>query len=83
MFRSIALGGGGVRGGLMIGGLSALQKYQTLEFPDGIYGCSAGALIATAVAYKIPLSAIKHMFETEFNLSTILPANNMLSAYTN
>jgi hypothetical protein len=79
MFRSIALGGGGVRGGLMIGGLSALQKYQTLEFPDGIYGCSAGALIATAIAYKIPLSAIKHMFETEFNLSTILPSINLTS----
>ena len=79
MFRSIALGGGGVRGGLMIGGLSALQKYQTLEFPDGIYGCSAGSIIATGLAYNIPLPAIKHMFETEFNLSTVIPSINLAS----
>ena len=32
MFRSIALGGGGVRGGMMIGGLAALEKHQPLVF---------------------------------------------------
>lgn len=79
MFRSIALGGGGVRGGMMIGGLAALEKHQPLVFPNGIYGCSAGSIIATGLAYNIPLPAIKLMFETEFNLSTVIPSINLAS----
>ena len=79
MFRSIALGGGGVRGGMMIGGLAALEKHQPLVFPNGIYGCSAGSIIATGLAYNIPLSGIKLMFETEFNLSTVIPPINLAS----
>ena len=79
MFPSIALGGGGVRGGMMIGGLSALEKHQPLVFPNGIYGCSAGSIIATGLAYNIPLPAIKHMFETDFNLSTVIPSINFTS----
>jgi len=79
MFSSIALGGGGVRGGIMIGGLAALEKHQPLIFPKGIYGCSAGSIIATALAYKIPLPAIKHMFETDFNLSGVIPSINLTS----
>jgi patatin-like phospholipase/acyl hydrolase len=79
MFQSIALGGGGVRGGIMIGGLAALEQHQSLIFPKGIYGCSAGSIIATALAYKIPLPAIKHMFATDFNLSTVIPSINLTS----
>lgn len=79
MFPSIALGGGGVRGGIMIGGLAALEKHQPLIFPKGIYGCSAGSIIATALAYKIPLPAIKHMFATDFNLSSVIPSINLTS----
>ena len=79
MFPSIALGGGGVRAGIMIGGLSALEAHQPLIFPKGIYGCSAGSIIATALAYKIPISAIKHMFDTEFNLSSVIPSINLTS----
>jgi patatin-like phospholipase/acyl hydrolase len=79
MFRSIALGGGGVRGGMMIGGLAALEKQQSLVFPNGIYGCSAGSIIATGLAYNIPLHGIKNMFETEFNLSTVIPSINLTS----
>ena len=77
MFSSIALGGGGVRGGIMIGGLAALEKHQALVFPKGIYGCSAGSIIATALAYKIPVPAIRDMFATGFNLSTVIPSINL------
>jgi hypothetical protein len=77
MFPSLALGGGGVRGGIMIGGLAALEKHQPLIFPKGIYGCSAGSIIATALAYNVPVHAIKLMFSTDFNLSSVIPSINL------
>jgi hypothetical protein len=73
LVRSIALGGGGVRGGIMIGGLAALETHQSLQFPDGIYGCSAGAILATAVAFNIPLPNIRSMFDTDMQLSSVMP----------
>lgn len=84
MFRSIALGGGGVRGGLMVGGLAALRERQELVFPDGIYGCSAGSVVATAVAYNLPLDVIRTMFENDFNLSSVIPSINLttVTAFT-
>lgn len=84
MFSSIALGGGGVRGGLMVGGLAALQKHQPLVFPDGIYGCSAGSVVATALAYNVPLASIQHMFDNDFNLSAVIPSVNLttLTSFT-
>jgi NTE family protein len=77
MFPAIALGGGGVRGGIMIGGLAALEKHQPLVFPKGIYGCSAGSILATALAYNVPIPAMRLMFSTDFNLSTIIPSINL------
>lgn len=77
MFSSIALGGGGVRGGLMVGGLSALQNRQPLVFPNGIYGCSAGSVVATALAFNISLPSIQHMFENDFNMSSVIPSINL------
>ena len=54
MFRSIALGGGGIRGFLLFGGLKAIEERQgNLNFPDGIYGCSVGSVIATGVAFGL------------------------------
>jgi len=54
-FRKLGLGGGGAKGILQIGALRELQKHQKLFFPDGIYGCSVGSIIATLVAFEIPL----------------------------
>ena len=71
MFRSIALGGGGVRGGLLVGGLSELKS---LEFPDGIYGCSVGAILGTALAFRVPMHTIKQMFEEDFKFAEFLPS---------
>jgi len=44
-----------MKGVLHIGALQELSKYQKLYFPDGVYGCSIGAVIATFVAFEIPL----------------------------
>jgi len=63
----------------MIGGLAALEKHQPLVFPDGIYGCSVGSILATALAYKVPVHAIKLMFETDFSLASVMPSINLTS----
>lgn len=54
-FRKLGLGGGGIKGILHIGGLRELQKYQQLQFPDGIYGCSIGSIIATYLSFNLPI----------------------------
>lgn len=54
-FRKIGLGAGGIKGILHIGALRELQKYQTLEFPNGIYGCSVGSVIATYISFNLPV----------------------------
>jgi hypothetical protein len=72
MFRSIAFGGGGMRGALHLGGLKALLQFQnTLEFPDGIYGYSIGSVIATALAFRVPLKTIERMIGDSMNLDAI------------
>lgn len=74
MFRAIALGGGGVRAGLHIGALQALERAQGhLNFPDGIWGCSAGAVVATAVAFNLSSSQISTMYANHLQMSEILP----------
>jgi hypothetical protein len=74
MVRSIALGGGGTRGGLHLGALRALEDYRgDLLFPDGIYGSSAGAFIAVAIAFGMPLSSIHSMYNGSFTASKFIP----------
>lgn len=74
MFQALALGGGGVRGGIHIGVLQAIaEKRGHLQFPKGIYGCSVGAIVGTAVAFNIPLPRIRAMFDKHFQLSSLLP----------
>lgn len=64
MFQALALGGGGVRGFLLLGALKELAKHQPLEFPKGLYGCSIGSILATAVAYRIPIHRIESLFKS-------------------
>lgn len=54
-FRKLGLGAGGIKGILHIGALRELQKYQALQFPDGIYGCSVGSVIATYLSFNLPM----------------------------
>lgn len=73
-FRKLALGGGGSKGLLQIGALRELAKYQKLDFPDGVYGCSVGSLIATCICFRIPLDD-KFVTEmtTGISYSKVLP----------
>jgi hypothetical protein len=74
MFSSLALGGGGVRGGLHVGALAALERFRgNLRFPEGIYGCSVGSILATAVAFNLNSAQIRTMFETYFDLHRFVP----------
>lgn len=74
MFKSLALEGGGVRGGLHVGALIALEERMgSLVFPDGIYGCSVGSILATAVAFGLRSSQIRDMFYKHFMLDAFLP----------
>lgn len=73
MFRSIAFGGGGMRGALHLGGLRALAESQpTLQFPDGIYGYSIGSIVATALAFNMSLDQIEIMIEDAMHLESIV-----------
>lgn len=72
--KAIAFGGGGVRGILHVGGLIELEKrIGKLEFPNGIYGSSIGAVIATAVAFNLSANTIRQMLLDDFNVEDILP----------
>lgn len=54
-FRKLGLGAGGIKGILHIGALRELQKHQPLQFPNGIYGCSVGSVIATYLSFNLPM----------------------------
>lgn len=74
MYTSLALGGGGVRGGLHVGALAALESLKgNLQFPDGVYGSSVGSIVATAVAFNLKASQIKDMFDNHFDLNKFVP----------
>lgn len=74
MVRSIALGGGGTRGGIHIGALRALEEHRgDLVFPDGIYGASVGGFMAVAIAFHMKLSDIRRMYDKYFTASNFFP----------
>ncbi len=74
MVRSIALGGGGTRGGLHVGALRALEEHKgDLLFPDGIYGASVGGFLAVAIAFHMKLADIRRMYDKYFTASNFFP----------
>lgn len=75
MFKALALGGGGVRGFLFLGALKAIEEQQgSLTFPDGIYGCSVGAVIATGIAFGVDASLAQESCIKYLNTSAFLPS---------
>jgi len=72
-FRILGLGGGGMKGILHIGALQELSKHQTLEFPDGIYGCSIGSILATYLAFKLPLDPLIPFIRQNSSLDAAIP----------
>lgn len=72
-FRKLGLGAGGVKGILHIGALRELQKYQALQFPDGIYGCSIGSVIATYVSFNLPMDKAVDLTKKYLTFDKIVP----------
>lgn len=86
LFRKLGLGGGGIKGILHIGALQELQKHQPLQFPDGIYGCSVGSIIATYLSFNIPITdQTVELTKKYLTLQRITPApsfNDIRSAFS-
>jgi NTE family protein len=75
-FRKLALGGGGVKGLLHIGALQELANHQPLQFPDGVYGSSIGSILATYVAFGLPINKMIPLVQKYLKLETIVPTPN-------
>jgi predicted acylesterase/phospholipase RssA len=73
LFRKLALGGGGVKGILHIGALQELSKFQSLHFPDGVYGSSVGSIIATYVAFELPVEKMIPLIKKYLSYDKIVP----------
>jgi predicted acylesterase/phospholipase RssA len=74
VIRKLGLGGGGAKGILHIGALMELSKHQALDFPDGIYGSSVGSIIASCVAFKIPIETILEFVRTYSSIQKLIPS---------
>jgi len=72
--RKLALGGGGAKGLLHIGVLQEIAKYQSLEFPDGIYGVSVGAIIASCIAFRVPIDNILGFVKQHSSIQSMIPS---------
>ncbi len=84
-FRALGLGGGGMKGILHIGALQELAKHQPMYFPDGVYGCSVGSIIATFVAFELPITNILPFIRTHMSFDSILPKftmSHVMSAFS-
>lgn len=81
-FRKLGLGGGGIKGVLHIGGLRELSNHQPLIFPDGIYGVSVGSILATYVAFGLPLDKTPYLVEKYLSMNMILPKLNIKDVTT-
>ena len=72
--RKLALGGGGAKGILHIGVLQELAKHQSLIFPDGIYGSSAGSIIASCIAFDVPIDIVLNFINKNSSIQSVIPA---------
>ena len=73
MIRTLGLGGGGIKGILHIGALLELAKHQPLKFPDGLYGCSIGSIIATYVAFELPIDNMIPLMKEYLTMEKFIP----------
>lgn len=76
VFRRLALGGGGAKGILHIGALQELSKHQPLHFPDGVYGSSIGSILATYVAFGLPIDNTIPLLKKYLVFEKIAPKPN-------
>lgn len=90
-FRILALGGGGTKGFLEIGALELLEERVGPlheHFTDGVYGCSIGSILGTAVAFGVPVAKVRElfrqfpiseMFKLDMNIGDILAKKGIFS----
>jgi NTE family protein len=76
VFRRLALGGGGAKGILHIGALQELSSRQSLEFPNGVYGSSIGSILATYVAFGLPIENTVPLLKKYLVFEKIAPKPN-------
>ena len=66
-----------------MGALRAILEIQgSLEFPDGIYGFSVGAIVATAVAFGIDEPTIRAVYAKNNKLSRFVPTPSVSHAWS-
>jgi hypothetical protein len=71
-----------MRGAAHVGCLRAIQEVQgSLEFPDGIYSSSVGSILATAVAFNVPLDTIQAIFPKYHTRSSWIPSLSVSHAF--
>jgi len=90
-FLILALGGGGTKGFLELGALELLEERVGPlheHFTDGVYGCSIGSILGTAVAFGVPVAKarelfrqfpISEMFKLDMNIGDILSKKGIFS----
>jgi predicted acylesterase/phospholipase RssA len=76
VFRRLALGGGGAKGILHIGALQELSTQQPLYFPNGVYGSSIGSILATYIAFGLPIDNTVPLLKKYLVLEKIAPKPN-------
>jgi predicted patatin/cPLA2 family phospholipase len=74
-FKKLVLSGGGMKGILHIGALNELSKHQELDFSDGVWGCSIGAIVGIIVAFKKSLKT--ELICKYMKWDTLIPEPNM------
>jgi predicted acylesterase/phospholipase RssA len=78
-FRKLVLGGGGSKGILHVGALLELSKHQPLVFPNGVYGSSIGSLVATYVAFGLPMKNAPNLLQKHLSFQAIMPTFDFAS----
>lgn len=78
-FRKLVLGGGGAKGILHVGALLELAKHQPLDFQKGVYGSSVGSVVATYVAFGLPIEKAPSLIQKYLSFQSILPTFDFMS----
>lgn len=71
-----------MRGAVHLGALKAIQEVQgSLEFPNGIYGSSVGALAAALVAFNVSMETLEPVFAKYHTRSAWIPTPTIRHAW--
>lgn len=65
-----------MKGILHIGALQRLHQKQPLVFPEGVYGCSIGSVIATYVAFGLPIENMKPLVQKYLSMDNVIPKSS-------